>query len=67
MVKDTDEIIIPLLKSMRSDMDQIMHDIGDLKFRTAQIEETLTHHTGRFDRADDRLARIEKRLELTSA
>ena len=43
------------------------HDIKDLKFRVGQIEQTLAHHSSRFDRVEARLEQIEKRLGLVDA
>ncbi len=48
-------------------MDQMTHDIHDVKFRLSQMEETMLHHGRRFDRLDERLARIENRLNLVEA
>ena len=67
MANDPDEIIIPPLKAIRDDLQHIKHDVSDLKFRVGQVEETLVHHTQRSDRIDERLARIEARLELVEA
>jgi len=43
------------------------HDIKDLKFRVGQIEQTLAHHSSRFDRIETRFEHIEKRLGLVGA
>jgi len=67
MADDPSEIMIPMLRSIRDDLSQVRHDIGDLKFRISKIEETQVHHTQRFDRFDERLARIENRLDLVEA
>jgi len=70
MTKDRDEIAELTLKHLqfqREVGERIMNDISDIKFRVNKIEETLVHHTQRFDRVDERLARIEKRLELVEA
>ncbi|PZR93928.1 MAG: hypothetical protein DLM68_00355 [Hyphomicrobiales bacterium] len=42
-------------------------DMKDIKFRLRKIEETLTHHTTQFDRVQERLLRIEHRLDLVDA
>ena len=55
------------LKYIRAGMDRVEGSVDDLRFRVGQIEETLTHHTRRFDRVDDRLKVIEKRLGLVDA
>jgi archaellum component FlaC len=55
------------LKAIRSSQERVENDIKDLKFRVGQIEHTLAHHSNRFDRIEDRLGRIEKRLDLVDA
>jgi hypothetical protein len=51
-------------RDFRGDMAEEMKDI---KFRLRKIEETLTHHTTQFDRMQERLLRIEHRLDLVDA
>jgi septal ring factor EnvC (AmiA/AmiB activator) len=62
------------LKVLRTLAEQSAHDMRDVKFRLGQIEQTflqqqqtLTHHTQRFDQLDDRLARVERRIGLVDA
>lgn len=55
------------LRHIRASVDRIENDMRDVKFRVGVIEQTLTHHTQRFDRMDDRLATIERRLGLVEA
>jgi hypothetical protein len=38
------------------------HDIKNIKVRAGQIEQTLVHYSSRFDRFDQGLDRIDKRL-----
>jgi septation ring formation regulator EzrA len=45
----------------------ISEELKDIKFRLRKIEETVTHHTTQFDRVQERLNRIENRLELVEA
>lgn len=67
MTDEPPNIVLELLRHIRASTDRMEHDIGDLKFRIGQVEQTLSHHTRRFDRVDDRLLMIEKRLGLVDA
>ena len=67
MAEDPNEIIIPMLRSIREDTAQMKNDVGDIKFRLTQVEETQVHLTKRFDRMEERLGRIETRLDLVEA
>lgn len=60
-------LILDHLRYVRGSVDRIEHDIKDLKFRVGQVEQTLVHHSARFDRIDERLQTIEKRLGLVDA
>jgi uncharacterized membrane protein len=42
-------------------------ELKDIKFRLRRIEETVTHHTTQFDRINERITRIENRLDLVEA
>lgn len=64
MSDETASLALQHLRPIRAGMDQLTHDIHDVKFRLSQIEETMLHHGRRFDRLDERLARIENRLNL---
>jgi hypothetical protein len=43
------------------------NDVRDIKFRLGQVEQSLAHHSGRFDRIELRLEHIEGRLGLIDA
>ncbi len=60
-------LTLEYLKRFDTRLERIEHDIGDIKFRLRQVEDTASHHTTRFDRVDDRLHQIEKRLDLVDA
>lgn len=59
--------VILLVSRIRAGQERMEHDIKDLKFRVGQIEQTLAHHSSRFDRVETRLEHIEKRLGLLDA
>ncbi len=74
MSDNTENLVLEHLKHIRRVVDGIQNDVHDLKFRVGQVErsvasinDTLVHHTGRFDRIEDRLDTIEKRLDLVEA
>lgn len=60
-------LMLEILKKVHTSIDRMENDVRDIKFRLSQIEERQTHHTGKIDRIDDRLIRIEKRLDLVDA
>ena len=64
MAEDVAHHTLELLKHIRASTDRMENDVRDIKFRLAQLEEKAQHHTGRFDRLDDRLLIMEKRLGL---
>lgn len=67
MTDELHNIIIDHLPAIRASLERVEHDVKDLKFRVGQVEQTLAHHSSRFDRVDDRLEHIEKRLGLVDA
>ena len=67
MAGDPDSLILEHLRVIRGSVERMEHDIKDLKFRVGQIEQTLVHHNSRFDRLEERLEHIEKRLGLVDA
>ena len=60
-------LTLEYLKRFDSRLERMENDVSDIKFRLRQVEETISHHTSRFDRIDDRLLQIEKRLDLVDA
>jgi len=67
MTEEPHNLILEHLRAIRSSQDRIEHDIKDLKFSVGQIEQTLAHHSSRFDRVETHLEHIEKRLGLVDA
>lgn len=60
-------IVLEHLRAMREMLDNMSGDLRDLKVRTTSIEEALAGVNQRLDRNDERLERIEKRLNLQDA
>jgi predicted nucleic acid-binding Zn-ribbon protein len=56
-----------LLKRMQAQMDRIEGDVQNIKVRMSAVEVAIGQLNSRMDRFDDRLVRIEKRLDLTEA
>ena len=67
MAEEPHNLILEHLRAIRGSQERMEHDIKDLKFRVGQIEQTLAHHSSRFDRVETRLEHIEKRLGLLDA
>ena len=60
-------IVLEHLRLIREKLDAISGDLHDLKVRTTSIEEGLAGVNRRLDRNDERLERIETRLNLQDA
>ena len=68
----TNELIFEVLKKVQDDVSLIRGDVHDLKLRITVVEEHLGNMmlsisglNSRMDRFDERLSRVEKRMELT--
>ena len=74
MSEVTNERIYAVLQKMQGDLSDLKSDVHDLKLRMTMTEEHLGNvivSSGglnrRMDRVDERLSRIERRLELSDA
>jgi archaellum component FlaC len=72
--KVTSELIYNVLQKMQADMSEMKFDIRDLKTRMTMVEEhmgssiiAISGVNNRLDRLNDRVERIEQRLDLTDA
>jgi len=70
----TNELIYGVLQKMQADMSEMKFDVRDLKIRMTMVEEHLGHSilgissvNARLDRLNDRVERIERRLDLTES
>lgn len=75
------DLILEYLRALRSQGDRIEGGLRDLRDRVGQLEigfanvqrdmahlaETVSHMSVRLDRIDDRVARIERCLDLSAA
>jgi hypothetical protein len=74
MTDNVESLILEDLRHIRSKMDAVSLDMSDIKSRLSSLEETqgqlLVMMGGlgkRMDRFDERLGRIERRLDLENA
>jgi len=74
MTDNVESLILEHLRHIRSKMDAVSLDLSDIKSRVSSLEETqgqlLVMMGGlgkRMDRFDERLGRIERRLDLENA
>ena len=70
----TDNIVLEHLRAIRSDLSEIKEDIRDVKHRLTSVEMAVSQVHGdfagqslRIDRIQDRLHRIETRINLSDA
>jgi hypothetical protein len=68
----TNELIYSVLQAIQSDVSDLKFDVHDLKNRMTLVEEHMGHSiigvsgiNARLDRLNERVGRIEKRLELS--
>ena len=75
MAEDTDNLVLERLREIRGMLGAVTQDVADIKSRLGRMETqtavsfsqvhiTLAEHSMRFDRLDDRLARLEHRANL---
>ena len=71
MTEETENMVLELLRRMRSSMERMELDMMDIKSRMTGIEITVGQMSGqlatqslRLDRMEERIARIERRLDL---
>jgi archaellum component FlaC len=74
MTDNVESLILEHLRHIRSKMDAVSLDMSDIKSRVSSLEETQGQLLGmmgglgkRMDRSDERLGRIERRLDLENA
>ncbi|WP_019516621.1 hypothetical protein [Sphingomonas sp. Mn802worker] len=68
----TNELIYSVMQKMQTDLSELKYDVRDLKVRMTMVEEHLGSSiiatsgvNSRLDRLNDRVERIESRLDLT--
>jgi archaellum component FlaC len=73
MTEETENLVLELLRKTRASQERMEQDIGDLKARMSAVENLLGQQqiqfaalNGRMNRFDERLGRIERRLDLVA-
>ncbi len=73
MTEETENLVLELLRKIRASQERMESDISDLKVRMSSVENLLGQQqiqiatlNGRLDRFDERLGRIERRLDLVN-
>ena len=71
MTEETENLVLELLRKTRTSQERMEQDIADMKVRMSSVETVLGQQqiqlaalNGRMDRFDERLGRIERRLDL---
>ena len=71
MASEPESLVLELLRQIRSEMAELRFDVTDMKARVSSIEQfqgnILTMLGGisqRMDRGDEKISRIERRLDL---
>ena len=74
MTDNVENLILEMLRRMDKRLDNIEGDVSELKTRATAVDEhigglfiTVSGNNTRLDRMDERLKRIERRLELREA
>ncbi|MGQ0681971.1 hypothetical protein [Bradyrhizobium sp.] len=65
MADQPDNIMLAMLRKIDQRTERMAEDLHDLKVRMTSVEEGLAGVNRRLDRLEDRVERIEKRLELS--
>jgi hypothetical protein len=74
MSEQTDNLVLELLRRIRGSQERMELDVADLKVRISSIEQhqgqimvMLGSLSQRMDRFDERMARVERRLDLVES
>ena len=74
MVEETESLVLEMLRRIRASQERMELDMGELKSRVTAIEQSQGHVlillgtlNQRMDRFDERLSRVERRLDLVEA
>lgn len=62
-----ENLVLENLRAIRSTLDRHSDELREIKGRIGILEQQYASLSTRIDRMDDRLARIEKRLDLVEA
>jgi chromosome segregation ATPase len=65
--RETDNIILEHLRAIRATQDRHTEDLREIKTRLGFLEAQYASLSNRLDRMDERVGRIERRLDLLDA
>lgn len=63
----TENLVLEHLRAIRSSVERLTDDMQEVKQRLGILEHQYASISTRLDRLDDRVLRIEKRLDLVEA
>ncbi len=66
-VTEVESIVLEHLRHIRRAVDDLREDMVEVKLRFGILENQYASLSSRLDRVDQRVGRIEQRLELTKA
>ena len=64
---EIENIVLEHLRAIRATQDRHSDNLREIKGRLGILEQQYASVSNRLDRVDDRISRIEKRLELVEA
>ncbi len=64
---EIDNLILEHLRAIRETLDRHTEDLREIKTRLGILEQQYASLSNRLDRMDERIGRIEKRLELVES
>jgi hypothetical protein len=67
MADEPQDLVLEHLRYIRGAVDGLREDMHEVKTRLGLVEETCASLSRRLDRLDERVGRIERRLELAPA
>jgi predicted nucleic acid-binding Zn-ribbon protein len=63
----TENLVLEMLRAIRATQDRHSEDLREIKGRLGILEQQYANLSTRLDRMDERVSRIEKRLDLAEA
>jgi phage shock protein A len=67
MSDQNDNLVLEHLRDMRLALDEVRHDVREIKTRVGILEPQYANMSNRIDRIEHRLERIESRIGLIDA
>ena len=67
MAREPDNLVLEYLRRLDAGVQLLREDVGDLKRRMTGVEDGIAGVNRRLERLDERVGRIEQRLDLAEA